>query len=284
MRARDPQPQPLRRRHALAATSPARTAPRACREDSIVVDFERLGRPELRRLAGAGHRRSRCAATPTTTPARASRAASLAIRPREGMGEHFAAEENVIVGNTVLYGATAGRAFFRGLAGERFAVRNSGAWTRRRGRRRPRLRVHDRRPRGRARPDRAQLRRRHERRHRLRARRGRHVRRALQHGHGRLRGARRGRRDRAARARRGAPASAPARRSPRACSATGTSCSPGRVREGDAARLQARAARAGRRGNGGRSPRRARRSRAAARAASIAASRRSGHGRPRAAA
>ncbi|MGI8623242.1 MAG: glutamate synthase-related protein, partial [Solirubrobacteraceae bacterium] len=38
----------------------------------------------------------------------------------------FAAEENVVVGNTVLYGATAGRAFFRGLAGERFAVRNSG--------------------------------------------------------------------------------------------------------------------------------------------------------------
>ena len=34
----------------------------------------------------------------------------------------------MIVGNTVLYGATAGRAFFRGLAGERFAVRNSGAW------------------------------------------------------------------------------------------------------------------------------------------------------------
>src|SRR5271165_4218365 len=52
----------------------------------------------------------------------------FAIRPREGMGEHFVAEQNVIVGNTVLYGATAGRAFFRGLAGERFAVRNSGAW------------------------------------------------------------------------------------------------------------------------------------------------------------
>src|SRR6202035_366406 len=32
-----------------------------------------------------------------------------------------------IIGNTVLYGATSGRAFFRGLAGERFAVRNSGA-------------------------------------------------------------------------------------------------------------------------------------------------------------
>jgi glutamate synthase (NADPH/NADH) large chain/glutamate synthase (ferredoxin) len=51
----------------------------------------------------------------------------FAVRPREGMGEHFKPEENVIVGNTVLYGATAGRAFFRGLAGERFAVRNSGA-------------------------------------------------------------------------------------------------------------------------------------------------------------
>jgi glutamate synthase domain-containing protein 2/glutamate synthase domain-containing protein 1/glutamate synthase domain-containing protein 3 len=51
----------------------------------------------------------------------------VAVRPREGMGEHFKAEQNVVVGNTVLYGATAGRAFFRGLAGERFAVRNSGA-------------------------------------------------------------------------------------------------------------------------------------------------------------
>jgi glutamate synthase domain-containing protein 2/glutamate synthase domain-containing protein 1/glutamate synthase domain-containing protein 3 len=53
----------------------------------------------------------------------------FSVLPREGMGEHFVAEENVIVGNTVLYGATSGRAFFRGLAGERFAVRNSGAST-----------------------------------------------------------------------------------------------------------------------------------------------------------
>ncbi|MCG3206122.1 MAG: Ferredoxin-dependent glutamate synthase 1 [Elusimicrobia bacterium] len=39
----------------------------------------------------------------------------------------FAAEENMIVGNVVLYGAIKGEAFFRGMAGERFAVRNSGA-------------------------------------------------------------------------------------------------------------------------------------------------------------
>ena len=52
----------------------------------------------------------------------------VAVRPRDGLPAGFAPEENVIVGNTVLYGATRGRAFFRGLAGERFAVRNSGAW------------------------------------------------------------------------------------------------------------------------------------------------------------
>ncbi len=39
----------------------------------------------------------------------------------------FVASDNVIVGNTCLYGATSGRAFFCGKAGERFAVRNSGA-------------------------------------------------------------------------------------------------------------------------------------------------------------
>jgi glutamate synthase domain-containing protein 3 len=49
----------------------------------------------------------------------------VSVRPPENF--RFRAEENMIVGNTVLYGATAGRAFFRGLAGERFAVRNSGA-------------------------------------------------------------------------------------------------------------------------------------------------------------
>ncbi len=39
----------------------------------------------------------------------------------------FQADENILIGNTVLYGATSGEAFFCGIAGERFAVRNSGA-------------------------------------------------------------------------------------------------------------------------------------------------------------
>jgi glutamate synthase (NADPH) large chain len=41
----------------------------------------------------------------------------------------FVAEDNIIIGNVALYGATGGEAFFRGRAAERFAVRNSGAHT-----------------------------------------------------------------------------------------------------------------------------------------------------------
>lgn len=39
----------------------------------------------------------------------------------------FEADQNIIVGNVALYGATAGKAFIAGVAGERFCVRNSGA-------------------------------------------------------------------------------------------------------------------------------------------------------------
>jgi len=39
----------------------------------------------------------------------------------------FVPEDNIVIGNVALYGATSGAAFFRGVAGERFAVRNSGA-------------------------------------------------------------------------------------------------------------------------------------------------------------
>ncbi|HEY0001962.1 MAG TPA: glutamate synthase subunit alpha, partial [Actinoplanes sp.] len=46
------------------------------------------------------------------------------VRPAEDAP--FVAEENIIAGNTILYGATAGELFLRGRVGERFAVRNSG--------------------------------------------------------------------------------------------------------------------------------------------------------------
>jgi glutamate synthase (NADPH/NADH) large chain len=49
----------------------------------------------------------------------------LIVRPPAASGA--APERSIIVGNTVLYGAIAGECYFRGIAGERFAVRNSGA-------------------------------------------------------------------------------------------------------------------------------------------------------------
>ena len=48
----------------------------------------------------------------------------IVFPPREAT---FRAEDNILIGNVVLYGATGGQAYFRGVAGERFAVRNSGA-------------------------------------------------------------------------------------------------------------------------------------------------------------
>src|SRR6202000_2901763 len=49
----------------------------------------------------------------------------IIVRPPADAG--VTPEESIIVGNTVLYGAIAGETYFRGVAGERFAVRNSGA-------------------------------------------------------------------------------------------------------------------------------------------------------------
>ena len=49
----------------------------------------------------------------------------LVVRPSETSGAK--AEDSIVIGNTALYGATEGEVYFRGIAGERFAVRNSGA-------------------------------------------------------------------------------------------------------------------------------------------------------------
>ncbi|NOT44025.1 MAG: glutamate synthase subunit alpha, partial [Acidobacteria bacterium] len=49
----------------------------------------------------------------------------LIVRPPDGVS--FKAEENIVVGNVAFYGATSGEGFVRGVAGERFCVRNSGA-------------------------------------------------------------------------------------------------------------------------------------------------------------
>ncbi|MCF8213692.1 MAG: glutamate synthase large subunit [Chitinophagaceae bacterium] len=51
--------------------------------------------------------------------------AKMIVYPHKESG--FIAEENILIGNVAFYGATSGKAFIRGKAGERFAVRNSGA-------------------------------------------------------------------------------------------------------------------------------------------------------------
>ena len=122
--ARDPQRQPHGRRPALARGHQAARRARACR-----------------RARSA----SRCTARPGQSfgawlapgieltlfgdandyAGKGLSGGTIAVRPP--VDATFAAEENVIVGNTVLYGAVGGEAFFRGRAGERFAVRNSGA-------------------------------------------------------------------------------------------------------------------------------------------------------------
>ncbi len=50
----------------------------------------------------------------------------IIVRPPEDCP--LVPEENILIGNVALYGATGGHCYFRGLAGERFCVRNSGAW------------------------------------------------------------------------------------------------------------------------------------------------------------
>jgi glutamate synthase (NADPH/NADH) large chain len=51
----------------------------------------------------------------------------IVVRPSDNVPPDYVAEENIIGGNVILFGATSGEAFLRGVVGERFAVRNSGA-------------------------------------------------------------------------------------------------------------------------------------------------------------
>ena len=53
--------------------------------------------------------------------------AKMCIRDSPKATASYKFDENVIVGNVALIGATSGRAYINGLAGQRFAVRNSGA-------------------------------------------------------------------------------------------------------------------------------------------------------------
>jgi len=51
----------------------------------------------------------------------------IVVRPSDNAPEGYVAEDNIIGGNVILFGATSGEVYLRGVVGERFAVRNSGA-------------------------------------------------------------------------------------------------------------------------------------------------------------
>jgi glutamate synthase (NADPH) large chain len=51
----------------------------------------------------------------------------IVVRPSDDAPADYVAEQNIIAGNVILFGATSGQVFLRGVVGERFAVRNSGA-------------------------------------------------------------------------------------------------------------------------------------------------------------
>ena len=118
-----PQHRPHRRRHALGRDRQA-LRPRGPAGRHHPRQPDRHRRPELWRLARARRdlrarrRRQRlCRQGPVRRTHHHPAAADAGIVP----------EESIIVGNTVLYGAIEGECYFRGVAGERFAVRNSGA-------------------------------------------------------------------------------------------------------------------------------------------------------------
>ncbi len=119
-----------------SATSTARSAPcsatRSPRppagsglpEDTIDIDPRRHRRPELR-----GVRARRRHAAPGRRHERLLRQGPLGRTPDRASADDapFVAEEQIIAGNVIAYGATSGELFIRGQVGERFCVRNSGA-------------------------------------------------------------------------------------------------------------------------------------------------------------
>ncbi len=120
----DRQRRPLGRRDAVGRGCASATAMSGLPDDTIAVSLHGHGGQSF----GAFLARacpSTSWATATTMSARACRAGASSCGRRKMRGSWR--EESIIVGNTVLYGAIAGECYFRGVAGERFAVRNSGA-------------------------------------------------------------------------------------------------------------------------------------------------------------
>ena len=101
--------------------APRRRRP-ARRHDPAAL--HRIGRTELRRLRAARHD-AELEGDANDYVGKGLSGGKIIVYPPAA--STFVPEENIIIGNVALYGATSGEAYFRGVAGERFAVRNSGA-------------------------------------------------------------------------------------------------------------------------------------------------------------
>ena len=123
-RAADPQREPHGRHHArLRADQAVRRRGPARRHHRRPP--ARLGRAELRRVPAQAGITLRLEGDANDYVGKGlSGGRGLCFPDRDAP---FAAEENIIAGNVVLYGATGGEAYLRGVVGERFCVRNSGA-------------------------------------------------------------------------------------------------------------------------------------------------------------
>ena len=121
---RHPQRAPHRGRDAGRRDRRAATAPLACpTRPSTSSSPAPRGRASAHLFPTASRWSSK--ATPTIIVGKGlSGGRIVAYAPKTSS---FLPEESILVGNVVLYGATSGEAFFNGIAGERFAVRNSGA-------------------------------------------------------------------------------------------------------------------------------------------------------------
>ena len=115
-----------------ATRSPRSTAASACPTTPSTspcgVRRARAWGPSCPRASPCG-----CGATPTTTPARACPAGRLIVRPAEITHPDFVAEDQIIAGNVLLYGATGGEAFLRGIGwanGSAFATPAPPQWSR----------------------------------------------------------------------------------------------------------------------------------------------------------
>ena len=108
----------------LSAEISRRYGARGLPADTVTHQAQGLGRAELRRVPGAGPDPELEGDANDYFGKGLSGGGDRRIRPAAAPSRP---ERNIIVGNVALFGATGGEVFINGMAGERFAVRNSGA-------------------------------------------------------------------------------------------------------------------------------------------------------------